>query len=623
MKFSHKLVLTSTLIATGAIAALSTVLYINSYNETTTTVEKRLQSTATSMADHIGTWVSGKETLILTLQQGISQSTNDQQIQKLIDLPILKQEFSVAYLGLEDRPNLIINYPFNKKGYDARKRSWYKEARAKGGINVKNPYLDTKTGKLMLAIGTPLTDSRGINGVVNGKIELDSLLDILDKHPLGDAGYAFLITGQGKIISHPDTSFNGKTVADLFTNRPTLSSTIQKTMTTTEEQALTFSSVSVEGIDWKVGVVINHDKAYAGVYQLRNMAIFFTIGTALTCLFIYQLIISRLLLPMKTIGNAMKQIGSGQADLSQRIPANSGDEFQELAEDFNHFMSSLQNLVHQIQDMGGSLLTSSSQAQQIAGDAAGHINQQQQETDQLATAMNEMAASAAEVAQNAQLAAQHTAEASQNTVVGREVVADTSATIDQLAKQLEQAHHSVNLLAEHSEGIESITSVISSIAEQTNLLALNAAIEAARAGEQGRGFAVVADEVRSLASRTQDATREIKTMIGELREKTEQTVLVIESSGTSAYESVKKAEQARNALEQISGTIEQISGMNIQIASAAEQQSSVTEEINQNAVAIRDASSAFTQSASDVDRISQSLLDQSQQQQKLLGQFSH
>ncbi|WP_064607431.1 methyl-accepting chemotaxis protein [Photobacterium sp. J15] len=623
MKFSHKLIISSTLIATGAIAALSAILYYNSYKDITDNVTNKMETYSVSMANHIGTWLQGKEKQIRMLRQGISQATSDNDIQRLIDLPILKQEFSVAYVGLEDRPNLIINHPFNDKTYDARKRSWYKEARAKGDINIKKPYTDTKTQKLMIAIGAPLTDARGIHGVVNGKIELDALLDILRHHPLGSGGYAFLVGNDGVIISHPNPNFNGKPLSQLFDRVPTLTNQLQPASINGQKQLLSFAPVAINGAKWKVGLVLNYEAAYASVNQMQTFIVVFTLGTALLCCFFYSLIISRLLKPMQLIGKAMRQIASGKANLGQRIDSSSNDEFQELAENFNHFMASLQKLILDIQNIGGYLLETSKTAQTNAGDSARHIAGQQQEIDQLAASINEMAMTSHEVANNAQQVAHHTEDASSATIEGNQTVENTAQAINALSEQLEQARQTVNILAEHSEGIESITDVISGIAEQTNLLALNAAIEAARAGSQGRGFAVVADEVRNLASRTQDATREINNMIGVLRDKTNETVEVIESSRVGARRSVEEAEHARESLDKISQAIEQISGMTLQIASAAEQQSSATEEINRNSEAILAASSALNQTAQETHEMSQSLLEQSQQQQKLLGEFSH
>lgn len=370
MKFSHKLVISSTLIATGAIAALSALLYYNSYKDITQTITQQMETYSVSMGNHIGTWLEGKEKQVRMLRQGISQADNDAGIQTLIDLPLLKQEFSVVYVGLEDRPNLIINHPFNGKDYDARKRSWYKEARAKGDINIKKPYIDTKTQKLMIAIGAPVTDSRGLDGVVNGKIELDALVTILNHHPLGSSGYAYLVGNDGIIISHPNPDYNGKPLTELFEQAPSMTNQLQVARIGGADKLLSFAPVGLNGVNWKVGLVMDSSAAYASISEIKNLTIGFTLGTIVLCLFFYQLIMARLLKPMQLIGNTMRQIASGKANLGQRIHTDSGDEFQDLADNFNHFMASLQKLVAEIQDIGDRLLDTSHSAKATAGQAA-------------------------------------------------------------------------------------------------------------------------------------------------------------------------------------------------------------------------------------------------------------
>ncbi|HBB21211.1 MAG TPA: chemotaxis protein, partial [Pseudomonas sp.] len=221
---------------------------------------------------------------------------------------------------------------------------------------------------------------------------------------------------------------------------------------------------------------------------------------------------------------------------------------------------------------------------------------QQSETDQVATAINQMAVSVQDVANNAQRTAEAASRADNEAATGTEVVNRTGAAIGQLAQDIQHAGDVIHQLEAHSNDITKVLDVIRGIAEQTNLLALNAAIEAARAGEQGRGFAVVADEVRSLASRTQQSTREINDMIGALQGGARQAVEVMQRSREQAMQSVEQAEQAARSLQGINSRVNEISAMSMQIAAAVEQQSAVSENINQNIVSIRGGSDRHVES---------------------------
>ena len=224
------------------------------------------------------------------------------------------------------------------------------------------------------------------------------------------------------------------------------------------------------------------------------------------------------------------------------------------------------------------------------------VKQQQNETDQVAVALNEMSATSQEVARNTAAAANAASQADTETRAGRQVVNQAVESIDRLAHEVMSAADVIHRLAAESEKIGSVLDVIRGIAEQTNLLALNAAIEAARAGEQGRGFAVVADEVRSLASRTQQSTQEIQQMIGRLQSGADEAVKVMDGGRMSAERSVQEAARVGGALEAIARAVDIINDMNTQIASAAEEQSAVTETLNRNVTAI----SQISQQTSDV-----------------------
>ncbi|WP_420800889.1 methyl-accepting chemotaxis protein [Pseudomonas cavernicola] len=249
------------------------------------------------------------------------------------------------------------------------------------------------------------------------------------------------------------------------------------------------------------------------------------------------------------------------------------------------------------------------------------MQQQYREVDQVATAFQEMSATAQDVAHNAAQAAEAARSADEASREGLGVIDKTTSAIELLASEMNVAMQEVEGLANSSQQIGSVLEVIRSIAEQTNLLALNAAIEAARAGEAGRGFAVVADEVRNLAKRTQDSVEEIRQVIEGLQNGTREVVSTMGSSHRQAQSSVSQVELAVTALRRISDAVGVITDMNLQIASAAEEQSSVAEEINRNVASIRDVTESISVQADESAQVSQSLNRLANHQQSLMDQF--
>ena len=303
-----------------------------------------------------------------------------------------------------------------------------------------------------------------------------------------------------------------------------------------------------------------------------------------------------ILRPLLQIKQNLDDMAQGDGDLTQRLPVTSRDELGELANSFNRFVEKIHLLVRQVAgtttQLTGLVSAVASQAQRSEQAMA----DQRSETDQVATAINQMAVSVQDVANNAQRTAEAASRADNEAATGTEVVNRTGAAIGQLAQDIQHAGDVIHQLEAHSNDITKVLDVIRGIAEQTNLLALNAAIEAARAGEQGRGFAVVADEVRSLASRTQQSTREINDMIGALQGGARQAVEVMQRSREQAMQSVEQAEQAARSLQGINSRVNEISAMSMQIAAAVEQQSAVSENINQNIVSIRGGSDRHVES---------------------------
>jgi methyl-accepting chemotaxis protein len=293
-------------------------------------------------------------------------------------------------------------------------------------------------------------------------------------------------------------------------------------------------------------------------------------------------VLLRILIPVNTLTNAMNDIASGEGDLTQRLPVKGDNEIDRLASAFNRFVEKIQQSIVKASESTKSLTAAAGQLEQIARQSNEDTSNQHEEMQQVAAAVTEMSATVKEIATSSESAASSAKEADNEADNGQLVVKQTVDAISLLAQEVESAALVINKLEEDSEAIGSVLGVIRGIADQTNLLALNAAIEAARAGEQGRGFAVVADEVRTLASRTQQSTQEIQSIIQGLQEGTTQAVKVMNESVASANETVEKASDANNSLTNIVKAVSAISEVNTHIATASEQQSSAVNEIDRS-----------------------------------------
>lgn len=310
-----------------------------------------------------------------------------------------------------------------------------------------------------------------------------------------------------------------------------------------------------------------------------------------------------------------------QRDLSARAEVSSG-EIGAIAEVFNRMLSEFESLMTTVNTTSSRLYATSERLTSITGQTINGVNQQQVETDQVATAMNEMAATAQEVARNASEAANAAKGADAAGKEGAEKSVNAMCGMDNLVAQVESSADVIQSVSEESNKIGMVLDVIKGIAEQTNLLALNAAIEAARAGEQGRGFAVVADEVRTLASRTQESTEEIHGMIERLQAGTKKAVNVMNQARELGTDGSAQAEAAAEALAEIAGSITVINDMNTQIASAAEEQSAVAEEINQSIVNIVRVAQESSGGADEITSMGNELLDLSQTLSAALNNFN-
>lgn len=488
-------------------------------------------------------------------------------------------------------------------------------------------------------------------GIVTYQLSLKSLGNVnqaLRNIRFGSAGYFYIYDSQGKNIVHGlKPEFEGENKIDLIDSRGTkilvgllnaakygdgnYSYFYQKPGTSQQIEKIGFTMM-LPNTDWMLGTgvyiddidkVVENYKITA-TKQMRDKSIgILIIAFILTGITAFLIIFAaqRIVVPIKNMADNLNDIAKGEGDLTRRLSIKGEDEIAQLGCSFNLFVEKLQFIIGDVASATGKMklaaLNINEQTKVMSGQLINHNN----ETDQVVTAINEMSATASEVAQNTSLVADATLAATSDVAKAQECVDRSLTEVSSLMLKIDNAASNVKSLSEQSKKINSVLSVIGSIAEQTNLLALNAAIEAARAGEQGRGFAVVADEVRNLASRTQTCTLEINEMLSQLHSLVSQAVKNMDDSQRSCSRTVDSSQAISKSLGSVTSAVSSINDMSTQIATAATEQSSVTEEINRNVFAIKEIVNDLLHSSEDADKISQTVSQQGGTLSKLVGQF--
>lgn len=522
--------------------------------------------------------------------------------------------------------------------------AWYTCPLKTGSACILDPYVDKVNEQpvLMTSVALPIREGSKVIGVIGIDISLASLQAMVESANRG------LYEGQGDIsIVSPAGLLAAYTRDSTLLGKPL--DNAYAAQATTLRQALQSGQASVVSSEQSIGVLepvqpipgVNPwgilIQAPKSVVLTRALALADTLetqrardsliswlvglGAIVLGLLLMNIMARRVTRPILTVAGMLEDIASGEGDLTRRLNYPRQDELGRLANGFNHFLDKLQPIIAKVKESVQSARHTADQSAGIATRTSQGMQAQLSEVEQVATASNEMSATAQAVAQNASEAAAAARTADEATKEGLQVVDQTTQRIDRLANDLGTAMRDVEGLAASSEQIGSVLEAIRSIAEQTNLLALNAAIEAARAGEAGRGFAVVADEVRSLANRTQESIEEIRQVIERLQQGTRDVVESMRDGHLQAQGNVSHVALAVTALQRIGDAVSVITSMNLQIASAAEEQSAVAEEINRNVAGIRDVTESLAEQADESAQVSQSLNTLANHQQGLMDQF--
>ncbi|EGQ8156866.1 HAMP domain-containing protein [Vibrio alginolyticus] len=453
---------------------------------------------------------------------------------------------------------------------------------------------------------------------------MGDMVALLNGFKIEDTGYVFLTNEQGQIQIHRQQGKNQTSITKLFGSDASalLNKNSFNLINVEFEGQDTFaSSLYVPSMNWFVIGVVPVDEVFADLNATAKKMLFTTIIVAVVFILMGVWLANSITKPIRLIADRFTDLGQGEGDLAQRIEIKSNDEIAQLSKGFNGFIEKIHATMKEVALTSGSLSQAAESVSTKATSTHDNSQEQRDQTIQVVAAINQMGATISEIASNAATAADTANQASDNTQTGREVVMKAKEVISRLADDVETTNIVVTQLASTTKDIGSILGVIRDISEQTNLLALNAAIEAARAGEQGRGFAVVADEVRNLASRTADSTEEIQRMINQLQSDAQDAVNAMEAGKAVTIEGVTSTDEAVEVLISISERITDISDRNTQVATATEEQSTVVHTINQNIEEINAINEMTTATAEELADASRDLQALSSRLDKMVGSF--
>ena len=513
----------------------------------------------------------------------------------------------------------------NMSNYDPRTRPWYKTALANPGKTVRSEaYYWAGDDAVLVSTVRAVANALGAQGgVVNIDVSLKQLTEIVKQIKLGDTGYLMLMENNGTVLVDPQQpQHNFKALSSLGEGYADLAKAgkglVEIKLNGERYMANVWPS---EQLGWTFIGLIKQNEVMAPATQLTWLIAIIAAVLAVIFAIVGASFASLIVRPIRSVASGLEGIAQGEGDLTRTLTIHGKDETAQLANWFNQFLGAIRSLIQHIGQAANKILDTSRSSTRVSHDMAEAAGRQREAVDMVSTAFHEMVATANEVARSCSQAAESADSGQRQAREGQQQIDAAVSSVDQLSQELEQSAQSMQQLERDSNDIQSILGTIRSIAEQTNLLALNAAIEAARAGEQGRGFAVVADEVRALAKRTADSTAEIDGLLGNLARRTSDVTQQMRASLEVSQQSVSRIGMARTSFGQIRESVDVIRDMNTQIATAAEEQHQVAEDINRHISQIHGDAQLVASLADSTRQDAQQLTALSQTLNQLVSRF--
>jgi methyl-accepting chemotaxis protein len=481
---------------------------------------------------------------------------------------------------------------------------------------------DESLNKLTLFINYRTSDGKSVAGIGMG---INQVSTLVRNYTIGEQGFAFLADKEGNIQIHPNKDIKiGTNLASLFDNdvkNNFLKEDKINIIQTSSNGGKFLAAKFIPSLNWYVIIEIPTSEIFTPINNTSMQLVILNVIVAIILIAIGLWVALGVARPIVRAATMLENIASGDADLTQKMKVDTQDEVGKLATSFNSFVGQLQSLISAISSNSRDVNTIAKNLAASSNSTQNNTEEQQQSVDMIATAMHEMGATVHEIARNANETANAAKQSATETSNSQSIVNSSIEGINSLFGKMQSASGVIKTLAQDVGEISTVLEVIRGISEQTNLLALNAAIEAARAGEQGRGFAVVADEVRTLAQRTQESTEEINSMIHKLQSGAKDAVTAMDEGIETARFSVDKADQAGESLNSIIAAIGIITDLSIQVATATEEQSSVVEELNSHILNIKNMSDSTAIESKNINDQCQTLTNSSNELSNMIGNF--
>ncbi|MBS7691444.1 methyl-accepting chemotaxis protein [Pseudomonas lalucatii] len=509
--------------------------------------------------------------------------------------------------------------------YDPRPRPWYQAGINGQGKTVRSDayYWANDDATLVASIRSVANGLGNPGGVLSIDVSLNQLTDIVKGIKLGESGYLMLMENNGTVLVDPSQpAHNFKKLGELGAGYDELAQTNQGLVEVELGGVRYMANVwSSERLGWRFIGLIRHDDVMSGATQLAWIIAGMAALLALIFAFVGASFAGLIVSPIRAVASGLEGIAQGEGDLTHSLTVRGQDETAQLAGWFNQFLASIRQLILNIGQAAKQIHQTSGTSAQVSGNMAEAAGRQRESVDMVSTAFHEMVATANEVARSCNQAADSADNGQRQAQEGQQQIDAAVSSVEQLSQEISQAAAAMQQLEQDNNNIQSILGTIRSIAEQTNLLALNAAIEAARAGEQGRGFAVVADEVRALAKRTADSTSEIDGLLSNLAQRTRQMAKQMHASLEVSQRTVSSINEASSSFGLIRESVDVIRDMNAQIATAAEEQHQVAEDINRHITQIHGDAQLVADLAESARSDSQNLSGLSQELNGLVQRF--